>query len=113
MIYSQFQRGLFQRNPVQAKFSGIRGLFVFAIGVAVVTLSLIALPFILLFGALSFIALSLFARVYMKRKMAQFAQTQHSSEFTTEAEPTSAPFERDSFKPRPHQGCTFEHDELN
>lgn len=118
MIYSQFQS-----NSFPHRFSGARGILAFVLGITVISLSLLALPFILLFGAISFIAVSLMARFYMKRKVDQFKRDYDSTRqhdayaahrnVNPEAEPDiNAIFDRDSFKPRPHKGRTFEHHEL-
>ncbi|MCE9680118.1 hypothetical protein LZP69_13185 [Shewanella sp. AS1] len=106
MIYHQFQR-----TPFQNRFSGSRGWLAFAIGLGVMTLVLLALPFVLLIGAISFILLSLFGRVYLKRQLAKFRrQTQAPfAEQFTEADSIvkETPFSRAS---QPRQGRTFEHD---
>ncbi|GIU29834.1 hypothetical protein L2719_08570 [Shewanella schlegeliana] len=103
MIYSQFQH-----NPMQNRFSGTRGWLAFVIGLAFMTLALVALPFLLLFGAITFVALSLFGRVFLKRQLARFQkqqanqEVQYSEEFQEtiyKEAPTSAP----------RQGRTFEH----
>ena len=112
MIYSQFQQ------PFQQRFSGSKGWLAFAVGITVIALGLLALPFVLLFLAVGFIAVSLFGRFYIKPKMDQFKrqaeQAQYQQQgFTEEAEEVvnhSARFGDDSFKPRPHQGRIFEHD---
>jgi len=119
MIYSQFQQ-----SPFQNRFSGVKGWMAFAIGLAVITLTLIALPFVLLIGAVSFILLSLFGRIFLKRQLARFRQqqeqgvygAQHETGFSqTNVERDSQVFTKSPFaeqRPRvsPHQGRTFEHD---
>ncbi|ABV34865.1 conserved hypothetical protein [Shewanella sediminis HAW-EB3] len=120
MIYSQFQQ-----SPFQNRFSGVKGWMAFAIGLAVITLTLIALPFVLLIGAVSFILLSLFGRIFLKRQLARFRQQQEQGVYGAqqqEADFSQANVERDSQvftespfaerRPRvtPHQGRTFEHD---
>lgn len=115
MTYSQFQQ-----SPFQTRFSGTRGWMAFAIGLAVITFTLIALPFVLLIGAISFILLSLFGRVFMKRQLARFRQQQsqaaQKSPFNevNESQDQSV-FEESRFgssrhQAKPHQGRTFEHD---
>ncbi|WP_028773575.1 hypothetical protein [Shewanella waksmanii] len=106
MIYSQFNQ-----SPLQ-RFSGGRGWLAFVIGLLVMTLVLIALPFVLLVGASSFIALSLFGRVFLKRQLAKFNRQQfeqQQSDFEP-AQPQRFGQRETSFSPRPHQGRTFEHD---
>lgn len=76
MIYNQFQS-----NPMQNRFSGSRGWLAFIIGLAFLTLALVALPFLLLFGAMTFIILSLFGRVYLKRQLARFSKQQAGQTF--------------------------------
>ncbi|MCG9729472.1 hypothetical protein L1D44_06365 [Shewanella sp. Isolate13] len=103
MIYSQFQH-----NPMQNRFSGTRGWLAFVIGLAFMTLALVALPFLLLFGAISFIALSLFGRVFLKRQLARFQKQQANQEFQYSEE-----FQETIYKEAPtstpRQGRTFEH----
>lgn len=112
MIYHQFQQ-----TPFQNRFSGSKGWLAFAIGLIVMTLVLLALPFVILIGALSFITLSLFGRLFLKRQLAKFRQqTQGQYGFGQQAQQTStatsdlfkdkAAFGRDS---APRQGRTFEH----
>lgn len=112
MIYHQFQQ-----TPFQNRFSGSKGWLAFAIGLIVMTLVLLALPFVILIGALSFITLSLFGRLFLKRQLAKFRQqTQDQYGFGHQAEQTSsetasvfndnAPFGRDH---APRQGRTYEH----
>ncbi|WP_394202533.1 hypothetical protein [Shewanella waksmanii] len=107
MIYSQFNQ-----SPLQ-RFSGGRGWLAFVIGLAVMTLVLIALPFVLLIGAISFLTLSLFGRVFLKRQLAKFNR-QSFSQQQADVEPMQQTHrfgQRESqFSPRPHQGRTFEHD---
>ncbi|NRB22232.1 hypothetical protein [Shewanella sp.] len=120
MIYSQFQQ-----SPFPARFSGAKGWVAFAIGIAVITLALIALPFLLLFGAISFILLSLFGRLFLKRQLAKFKQqqargaytdSQQQGHFSTASEQQSQPiFTDDAFadkrhQAKSHQGRTYEHD---
>ncbi|GGI97406.1 hypothetical protein GCM10007978_38900 [Shewanella hanedai] len=115
MIYSQFQQ-----SPFQTRFSGTRGWMAFAIGLVVITLTLIALPFVLLIGAISFVLLSLFGRIFMKRQLARFRQQQsqatQQSQFNESSESQDqAVFEETRFgssrhQAKPHQGRTFEHD---
>ncbi|BAJ00199.1 hypothetical protein [Shewanella violacea] len=120
MIYSQFQQ-----SPFQARFSGVKGWMAFAIGILVITLALIALPFLLLFGAISFILLSLFGRLFLKRQLAKFQQQQAQStnassqqqdSFSTPSEHQSQPIFTDNaftdnrHQAKPHQGRTYEHD---
>jgi membrane protein implicated in regulation of membrane protease activity len=76
MIYNSFQS-----NPMQNRFSGSRGWLAFIIGLAFMTLALVALPFLLLFGAITFMALSLFGRVYLKRQLARFNKQQAGQKF--------------------------------
>ncbi|GIU20696.1 MULTISPECIES: hypothetical protein [unclassified Shewanella] len=103
MIYSQFQN-----NPMQNRFSGTRGWLAFVIGIAFMTLALVALPFLLLFGAITFVALSLFGRVYLKRQLARFQKQQANKEFQYSEE-----FQESIYKEAPtsatHKGRTFEH----
>ena len=120
MIYSQFQQ-----SPFQARFSGAKGWMAFAIGIAVITLALIALPFLLLFGAVSFLLLSLFGRLFLKRQLAKFKQqqaqgtytdSQQQGNFSTASEQqsqqifTDKAFEDNRHQAKPHQGRTYEHD---
>ncbi|MEC4728648.1 hypothetical protein HWQ46_24300 [Shewanella sp. D64] len=115
MIYSQFQQ-----SPFQTRFSGTRGWLAFAIGLAVITLTLIALPFVLLIGAISFILLSLFGRIFMKKQLTRFRQqqsqaSQQSSFSESSKGQQQTVFEETRFgtsphKTKPHQGRTFEHD---
>lgn len=117
MIYSQFQQ-----SPFQARFSGAKGWMAFAVGLAVITLTLIALPFVLLIGAISFLLLSLFGRIFLKKQLARFRQQQEHSAFGTQgqqADFTEAqdsrifnehPFAAKRPQSKPHQGRTFEHD---
>ncbi|QYK01215.1 hypothetical protein [Shewanella psychrotolerans] len=111
MIYHQFQQ-----TPFQSRFSGSKGWLAFAIGLIVMTLVLLALPFVILIGALSFITLSLFGRLFLKRQLAKFRQqTQGFYGFEPQAEQASAetssrfndkgPFAGNT----PRQGRTFEH----
>ncbi|MGS0681499.1 hypothetical protein ACVBIL_10085 [Shewanella sp. 125m-7] len=103
MIYSQFQN-----NPMQNRFSGTRGWLAFVIGLAFMTLALVALPFLLLFGAITFIALSLFGRVFLKRQLARFQKQQATQEFHSQSDE----FQETIFKETastPRKGRTFEH----
>ncbi|MDR8525571.1 hypothetical protein [Shewanella fidelis] len=112
MIYSQFQH-----NPLLNRFSGTRGWLAFAIGLAFMTLALVALPFLLLFGAITFIALSLFGKVFLKRQLARFQKQQANQEFYSEqfqgAQFEETPFNNNVFKESKttatRQGRTFEH----
>lgn len=103
MIYSQFQH-----NPMQNRFSGTRGWLAFVIGLAFMTLALVALPFLLLFGAISFIALSLFGRVFLKRQLARFQKQQANQEFQYSEEFQEAVY-KETPTSAPRQGRTFEH----
>jgi hypothetical protein len=108
MIYHHFQQ-----TPFQHRFSGSRGWIAFAIGLIVMTLVLLALPFVMLFGALSFIALSLFGRLFLKRQLAKFRQQtqgQYGSEQASSASQSSFA-DGASLSPNhsPRQGRTFEH----
>ncbi|MDB2387221.1 hypothetical protein N9W21_07755 [Shewanella sp.] len=109
MIYNKFQS-----NPMQNRFSGSRGWLAFVIGLALMTLSLVALPFLLLFGAITFITLSLFGRVYLKRQLARFQKQQAGGHFQKESQQSNQ-FQESIFKSRAPQnaqtaGRTFEHD---
>ncbi|QYJ85974.1 hypothetical protein K0I73_17700 [Shewanella mesophila] len=112
MIYHQFQQ-----TPFQNRFSGSKGWLAFAIGLIVMTLVLLALPFVILIGALSFITLSLFGRLFLKRQLAKFRQqsqdqfgfghhTEQTSSETANVFNDNTPFGRDH---APRQGRTFEH----
>ncbi|MBE7216231.1 hypothetical protein MK852_20510 [Shewanella benthica] len=120
MIYSQFQQ-----SPFQARFSGAKGWMAFAIGVAIIILALIALPFLLLFGAISFILLSLFGRLFLKRQLAKFKQqqaqgayanSQQQGNFSAASEQQSQQIFTDNafadkrHHAKQHQGRTYEHD---
>lgn len=120
MIYSQFQQ-----SPFQARFSGAKGWMAFAIGIAVIILALIALPFLLLFGAISFILLSLFGRLFLKRQLAKFKQqqtqgayasSQQQGNFSAASEQQSQQIFTDNafadkrHQAKQHQGRTYEHD---
>ncbi|AQS35528.1 hypothetical protein Sps_00308 [Shewanella psychrophila] len=115
MIYSQFQQ-----SPFQTRFSGTKGWMAFVVGIAVITLALIALPFLLLFGAISFILLSLFGRLFLKRQLARFKQQQaqgthensdQQGSFSTASEHQSQQiFNEHRHQSKPHQGRTYEHD---
>ncbi len=115
MIYTQFQQ-----SPFQARFSGAKGWMAFAVGLAVITLTLIALPFVLLIGAISFLLLSLFGRIFLKKQLARFQQQQNAygnqrqqSEFTEDLGNqvfTEKPFADKRQQAKPRQGRTFEHD---
>ncbi|MCL1148267.1 hypothetical protein L2747_19885 [Shewanella marinintestina] len=103
MIYSQFQH-----NPMNNRFSGTRGWLAFVIGLAFMTLALVALPFLLLFGAITFVALSLFGRVFLKRQLARFQKQQANQEFHHQEEFQETIF-KESTRAAPKQGRTFEH----
>ncbi len=110
MIYHQFQP-----RPFQSRFSGSQGGLTFAIGLVVMTLVLLALPFVIIFGAISFICLSLFGRVFLKRQLKKFRQqTQREYEFQPQpTRKTANDFFNESPFPKhasPRQGQTFEHD---
>ncbi|MEI6859535.1 MAG: hypothetical protein V5788_07120 [Shewanella sp.] len=117
MIYSQFQQ-----SPFQARFSGVKGLVAFAIGITVFILALIALPFLLLFGALSFILLSLFGRLFLKKQLARFKQQQAREVHADCQQPDGFSTANDQqifnghpctdkrHQTKPHQGRTYEHD---
>ncbi|EDQ02353.1 hypothetical protein [Shewanella benthica] len=121
MIYSQFQQ-----SPFQARFSGAKGWMAFSIGIAVITLALIALPFLLLFGAISFILLSLFGRLFLNKQFAKFKQqqpqgayassSQQQGNFSAASEQQSQQIFTDNafvdkcHQAKPHQGRTYEHD---
>ncbi|NRD75707.1 hypothetical protein HQQ94_21290 [Shewanella sp. VB17] len=110
MIYSQFQQ-----SPFQTRFSGSRSWMTFAIGIAVITLTLIALPFVLLFGAISFIFLSLFGRLFMKKQLARFQQSQAERGYSQSESPaqsvfTEAKFGHQACENKGRQGRTFDHD---
>ncbi|MCG9712583.1 hypothetical protein L1D32_11950 [Shewanella insulae] len=113
MIYHQFQQ-----TPFQHRFSGTKGWMAFAIGLVVMTLVLLALPFVILVGALSFIILSLFGRVFLKRQLAKFRQQGNAAfggqtqgfdhkGFSSRPFETASPFGKTQ---APRQGRTFEHD---
>ncbi|MCL1125154.1 hypothetical protein [Shewanella surugensis] len=91
MIYSQFKQA-----QLQNRLSGARGWVSFAIGILFLALILVALPFILLIGAVSFITLGLFGRVFLKRQLARFRQQQEQDINTSPSEASSL-------------GRTFEH----
>lgn len=103
MIYSQFQH-----NPMQNRFSGTRGWLAFVIGLAFMTLALVALPFLLLFGAITFITLSLFGRVFLKRQLARF-QKQQANQQNQYGEEFQEAVMKESSNSAPRQGRTFEH----
>ncbi len=113
MIYSQFQQ-----SPFQARFSGVKGLIAFTIGITVFILTLIALPFLLLFGAISFVLLSLFGRLFLKKQLARFKQQQarevhvdcHFSTNNDQRIFNDCPFTDKHHQTKPHQGRTYEHD---
>lgn len=108
MIYSQFHT-----PPLRERFSGFRGLAMFIAGFVVLGLSLVMLPFILLAGAVAFALLSVFGRVWLGKlqRRAQQAQAAQSSQSSVDVEEAFVRFrDRDLFRPRPHQGRTFEHD---
>ncbi len=113
MIYNQFQS-----SSMQNRFSGSRGWLAFVIGLAFMTLALVALPFLLLFGAITFITLSLFGRVYLKRQLARFQKQQAGQTYQRDsAQQTdafgNAAFKDTAFKDSTSQparaGRTFEH----
>ncbi|ABZ74886.1 conserved hypothetical protein [Shewanella halifaxensis HAW-EB4] len=104
MIYSQFQH-----NPMQNRFSGTRGWLAFVIGLAFMTLALVALPFLLLFGAITFVALSLFGRVFLKRQLARFQKQQATQEFHCQGEEFQEAIYKEVPTSAPRQGRTFEH----
>ncbi len=113
MIYNQFQS-----SSMQNRFSGSRGWLAFVIGLAFMTLALVALPFLLLFGAIAFITLSLFGRVYLKRQLARFQKQQAGQTFQRESNQqadafSDTAFKDTVFKDSPPQsaraGRTFEH----
>lgn len=114
MIYQQFQQ-----SPMQHRMSHPRTWLALAIGVGFICLSLVLLPFILLFGAIASLSLVLFSRFYLARKLArhQQAQRQQNQQHSTQGE-----FYRQNTQTRPneptlvrenpyerHQGRTFEH----
>jgi len=106
MIYNQFQS-----NPMQNRFSGSRGWLAFIIGLAFMTLALVALPFLLLFGAITFIALSLFGRIFLKRQLARFNKQQAGQTF--QKDQTDNVYQEGVFRENTAQstvaGRTFEH----
>ncbi|NMH65062.1 hypothetical protein [Shewanella salipaludis] len=105
MIYRQFQQ-----IPLQQRFAGPRGLLAFIAGVAVIGLVLLVLPFVLLFGVIALILLSLFGRLYLKRQLSRFNSRNAANSAAPEADTQVPPFARDSFTPTPHKGRTFEHE---
>jgi len=108
MIYSQFQQA-----PFQTRSSGSRSWITFTIGIAVITLTLIVLPFVLLLGAISFIFLSLFGRMFMKKQLARFRQQQSQAARGYSQNEAQAKFGDQAFNNNTHQGRTFEHDPIN
>lgn len=112
MIYHQFQQ-----SPLQHRFTGTKGWLAFAIGLVVMTLVLLALPFIILTAAVSLIVLSVFGRLFLKRQLAKFRQYSPAQDEMphqaqrrhTQAEyfEQQAPF---TAKSVPRQGRTFDHD---
>ncbi|WP_372872872.1 hypothetical protein [Shewanella sp.] len=109
MIYSQFHT-----PPLHQRFSGLKGLAMFVAGLVVMGLSLVALPFILLAGAVAFALLSVFGRIWLGKlvRRAQHAQAKRTeTQFEAETSDAFIRFrDRDLFRPRPHQGRTFDHD---
>lgn len=112
MIYPQFQQ-----SPMQNRLSHPRTWLALAIGVGFICLSLVLLPFILLFGAIASLSLVLFSRFYLARKLArhQQAQRQQSQQHSTQSEfyhqnaqTTEPTLVRESPNEH-HQGRTFEH----
>lgn len=103
MIYNQFQN-----NPMQNRFSGSRGWLAFIIGLAFMTLALVALPFLLLFGAITFIALSLFGRIYLKRQLARFKKQQAGQTYQQDNVYQGSVFQEKTAKATP-AGRVFEH----
>ncbi|MBT1445234.1 hypothetical protein KJI95_11950 [Shewanella sp. JM162201] len=121
MIYSQFHT-----PPMHERFSGLKGFAMFAAGLLVLGLSLMALPFILLAGAVTFVLFALFGRFWLGKLRRQMEAQQQAAaqkaygfnaEFAGQNAEQSDVFvkfrDRDSFRPRPHKGETFEHDPLN
>mgnify|MGYP000382870922 CR=1 FL=1 len=108
MIYNQFQS-----SSMQNRFSGSRGWLAFIIGLAFMTLALVALPFLLLFAAITFITLSLFGRVYLKRQLAKFQKQQAGQTFQRDESQQADAFSDNVFAEKPTQstrtGRTFEH----
>ncbi|WP_299494070.1 hypothetical protein [uncultured Shewanella sp.] len=98
MIYSQFQQA-----QLRNRLSGARGWASFAIGILLLALILIALPFILLLGAISFVTLAVFGRVFLKRQLARFRQ-QQAKDINQQAQDINA-----SSSQAPSEGRTFEH----
>ncbi|WOT05452.1 hypothetical protein [Shewanella youngdeokensis] len=102
MIFNQFQH-----NPMQNRFSGSRGWLAFIIGLAVMTLILVALPFLLLIGAVTFIALSIFGRVFLKRHLARFKQ--QTEKTFQQGDTQQTVFKDHATQSSAHTGRTFEH----
>ncbi len=109
MIYHQFQP-----NSFQSRFSGNQGWLTFAIGLMVMTLVLLALPFVIIFAAISFICLSLFGRIFLKRQLAKFRQ-QPQREYAFQPQKSRKTVNDFFYEPpfpkrtSPRQGQTFEH----
>lgn len=109
MIYSQFHS-----QPLHQRFSGLKGLAMFVAGLVVLGFSLVVLPFVLLAAAVAFALLSIFGRIWLGKmvRKAQQAQAQATeSQFEAESSDAFIRFrDRDTFRPRPHKGRTFDHD---
>lgn len=103
----------FRRNLLLQRFTGAKGWLAFLIGIATIALCLIALPFLLLFGAITFVLLSVFGRLFLKRKMAQFqaAGFNHNEQSSfSQQDFYEPPSQNAQFKTKPKVGRTFEHD---
>lgn len=103
----------FRRNLLLQRFTGVKGWLAFLIGVVTIILCLVALPFLLLFGAVTFILLSLFGRLFLKRKMAQFQAagfTNSPQDNFSQQNFYEPPSQNTQFKAKPKVGRTFEHD---
>ncbi len=102
----------FRRNLLLQRFTGVKGWLAFAIGVVTIILCLLALPFLLLIGAMSFILLTVFGRLFLKKKMAQFqaAGFGHHQHGEFEQQNIHRDMDRNRFSNKPKAGRTFEHD---
>lgn len=102
----------FRRNLLLQRFTGVKGWIAFAIGVATIAFCLLALPFLLLIGAISFILITIFGRFFLKRKVAQFQAAGFANHGQDDFEQSHFYQNRpkDNFNRKPKVGRTFEHD---
>lgn len=110
MSYSQLNRSsLHSDSPLQSRFSGVKGVTSFIIGITMMSLFLIALPFLLVIATVTLLLLNLFARTYLKQQLDRFKQHPKFKTHRFHYAHQDPNIVNDS-QPQKGKGRTFEHD---